>query len=75
MLSELEGEIAEVKFDPFDPQSIEVAIQQFEAEIDEKASGYSGNEMVQGIIADLKEIGRDSILERAATARLEQKDD
>ena len=68
--SSLDGEIAQVSFDPNDPQSIELAIQEVNAAVDEKTRGYGDNEMVANLAEGLKESYRNAILERAAAARL-----
>lgn len=70
-IAELDGDIAQVNFNPDDPESIERAIQSLNAAIDEKIASYSHNEMVAAIADELKENGRSAILERAAAARLE----
>jgi hypothetical protein len=67
----LDGDIAQLRFDPEDPQSIDRAIQQMEAAIDERVGDYQNNDMVQGIVETLKEQARNAILERAAAARLD----
>ncbi|WP_420393251.1 hypothetical protein [Acuticoccus sp.] len=67
----LDGEITSVGFDPHDPQSIELAIQQMEAAIDERVGDYSKNDMVQKIVIEMKERYRQAILDRAATGRTE----
>ena len=71
-LAELDGDLASVSFDPDDPDSIEQAIQSLYSTIDEKVSSYSRNEIITGIAEELKENGRNAILERATKARLEQ---
>ena len=71
-MAALDGDIASVNFNPNDPQSIEAAIQQTEAAIDERVGGYGQNEMVQKIVTELKEKSRQSILERAAVSRAEE---
>lgn len=68
----LDGEIGSVNFDPHDPQSIDVAIQKMEAEVDERIASYSNNEMVQGVANEMKERFREAILERANEARTEE---
>ncbi|WP_373928669.1 hypothetical protein QTN93_00475 [Sphingomonas aerolata] len=68
-ISALDGDITSVGFDPSDPQSIELAIQKMEAAIDDRVGNYSGNEMVQGIVVDLKEKYRQEIIDRAAKGR------
>jgi Mg/Co/Ni transporter MgtE len=73
-VAELDGDLAHVKFNPEDPQSIEQAIAQLNATIDEKIARYSHNDMVAAIADELKENGRSAILERAAEARLNPDD-
>jgi hypothetical protein len=67
----LDGDIASVGFDPHDPQSIELAIQQMEGAIDERVGSYRNNDLVDSLVAEMKERYREAILERAATARME----
>jgi hypothetical protein len=66
----LNGEITGVSFDPNDPQSIELAIQKMEAEIDQRVGDYSNNEMIQRIVVEMKEQYRQAIFDRSASARL-----
>ena len=68
----LDGDIAHLTFDPHDPQSIETAIQELCSTIDEKVAGYGHIDIVRTIVKGLKESGRQAILDRAATARLER---
>lgn len=70
----LDGEIAQLEFNPHDPQSIEDAIQQLNSTIDGKLAGYGRNDIVVRIAAELKERGRRFIIDRAAKARLEGED-
>jgi uncharacterized coiled-coil DUF342 family protein len=65
----LDGDITTVSFDPNDPQSIELAIQQMETAIDERVGNYSKNDMIEGVVAELKERYRQAILDRAAAGR------
>ncbi|WP_421789932.1 hypothetical protein [Hyphobacterium sp.] len=67
----LDGDLAKVSFDPFDPQSIELAIKEMEAEIDARVSGGHQDKLTENVVSALKEQGRTAILERAAKARLE----
>lgn len=69
-LSELDGAIAEVAFDPNDPASIDRAIHEVEQAVDDRIAPYARNEIVASIADELKENARASILERAAAARL-----
>ena len=73
-LSSIDGELTTLSFDPNDPASIESAIQQVEAILDERLSHYTSNPLVGPLLIDLKEKYRDGILERAASARLEGED-
>lgn len=65
----LDGDITSVNFDPHDPQSIEIAVQQMEAAIDERVGDYSRNDLVQNLVTQIKEQYRQRILEKAASAR------
>lgn len=62
-LSALDGDITNVSFDPNDPQSIELAIQKMEAAIDERVGSYGNDDMVAGIVGEMKERYRLAILE------------
>jgi hypothetical protein len=66
----LDGDLANISFDPQDPQSIDLAIQQVETAIDDRVGDYQNNDMVQNIVEQLKQQARNAILERAASARL-----
>ncbi len=74
-IAALDGEIGSVNFDPNDPQSIEVAIQKMEQAVDERVGDYSHNDMIEGIVSEVKERYRQTILERASEARNEQEDE
>ncbi|MCQ1764720.1 hypothetical protein NOJ28_04175 [Neorhizobium galegae] len=67
----IDGEIANVSFDPTDPVSIEAAVQQALDAIDEKAIAYERNDWITSLVEQLKESVREQIMERAAAARLE----
>ena len=67
----LNGDIASVSFNPNDPQSIELAIQQMDAAVDEKVASVGRSDMVDKIVRQTKERFREAILERAARARAE----
>ncbi|MBX3483465.1 hypothetical protein [Phenylobacterium sp.] len=69
---ELDGDLASLKFDPFDPASIEEAIQQLNAAVDQRLAPYRENELVKNMGEQLKENGREAIINRAASARLEK---
>ena len=71
----LDGEITTVGFNPSDPQSIDLAIREMEAAVDERVKSYSRNDMVKEIVSEVKENYRRSILERAAAGRMEEGSD
>jgi hypothetical protein len=64
------GDIAQLRFNPHDPASIDVAIHQMEAAIDAKVASYASNSTVASIVQELKERFRQEIVDRAARARL-----
>lgn len=68
-MAELDGDLTTVSFDPADPQSIEIAIQNMEAEIDKRIGTDANNNLVAGLADQLKEHFRTAILEKAAAAR------
>lgn len=72
---EVEGELTTVSFDPTDPGSIEIAINEMEAAIDQRAASYENNDMVAGLVEQMKASLRDQILEKAANARVEGEND
>lgn len=74
-LSESDGELGVVNFDPNDPASIEGAIQSVNRMIDERLSEYSSNPIVGPLAEQMKEKYRESILENAAAARLQSDED
>lgn len=69
-LSELDGELGTIKFDPHDPASIEAAIHSVNRMIDERAGEYVANSIVGPLVDQMKEEYRVSILQQAAEARL-----
>ena len=71
-LAEIDGELGTVRFDPHDPASIEQAIRSMETMIDAKLSAYGKNSIIAPLAQQMKESYRLSIVEKAATARLEE---
>lgn len=69
-ISGLDGQVAHLEYDPHDPQSIDTAIQQLYSSIDKKLANYRGNDIVANIGRELKERGRQAIIDRATEARL-----
>ncbi|WP_111463470.1 MULTISPECIES: hypothetical protein [unclassified Pseudomonas] len=74
-LSELDGELGTVSFDPHDPASIETAIQSVFRMIDDRAGQYVSNPVIGPMIEQMKDSYRESILQKASEARLSDKGD
>lgn len=74
-LSELDGELGSVNFNPHDPASIEAAIQSANQMIDQRVGQYASNAIIGPLIDQMKETYREGIIEKAAAARLESKQD
>lgn len=74
-LSELDGQLGTVHFDPHDPSSIESAIQSVNHMIDQRTAQYASNPIVAPLINQMKETYRESIVAKAAAARIESKED
>jgi len=70
-LAAIDGELGGVNFNPHDPGSIEAAIVQMEAMIDERLGDYASNPIVVTMMDGMKERYREAIIERAAQARME----
>jgi prefoldin subunit 5 len=64
-MESLDGPIANLKFDPKDPASVQRAIREMETEVDRKVAPYSGNPFVAQVVEQSKEHFRAGILERA----------
>ncbi|TCF97587.1 hypothetical protein BZM26_30665 [Paraburkholderia strydomiana] len=60
----LKGKIAQVPVVPGDQASVQPAIEQMEAAIDQMAASYRGNPFVDPVIKALKEKHREHIIER-----------
>jgi hypothetical protein len=71
-IAEIDGELGSVSFDPHDPASIEVAIQEVERLIDERLGPYASNPIIEPIIGGMKEQYREGILDKAAAARIDE---
>ncbi|PYC16065.1 hypothetical protein DMX02_22485 [Pseudomonas jessenii] len=69
-LAELDGSLCTINFDPFDPASIEHAIQEVSDKIDERVGSYATNPFVGPLIEGMKENYRARIIEQAAEKRL-----
>lgn len=68
-LSNLDGELTSVRFDPADPASIEAAIHEMERVIDERVGSHADNAFVAPLVEGTKERFRQVILDKAAAAR------
>lgn len=73
-ISEMDGELGSVSFDPHDPASIEVAIQEVERLIDERLGSYASNPIVGPLAEGMKEQYRQGIIDKAAAARAGEDD-
>lgn len=74
-LRDLDGELGTVSFDPFDPASIEAAIQSVNQMVDQRGGRYASNPIMEPMIEQMKKVYRDRIVEKAAVARLKPKED
>jgi hypothetical protein len=61
----LDGQLATVRFDPDNPESIDAAIRTMESAIDDKVAPYRNNPFVAPLIPEMKAKYREAILERA----------
>ena len=68
--AEIDGELGSVSFDPSDPSSIEHAISNMEALIDDRLGDYRNNPLVAPIAEQMKQSYRQAIVDKAAAARL-----
>ncbi len=73
-LSDLDGELGAVSFDPQDPASIEAAIQSVNQMVDQRAGQYASNPIIGPMLEEMKKVYRESIVEKAAAARLKPKE-
>jgi hypothetical protein len=74
-LNELDGELGFVNFDPYDPASIEAAIQSVNRMIDSRIEPHAANPIVGSLADQMKESYRENILQKAAEARLQSDED
>ncbi|MDI5936361.1 hypothetical protein [Halomonas kalidii] len=74
-LSQLDGELGVVNFDPDDPASIEAAIQSVIRIIDSRIEPYADNPIVGSLADQMKESYRENMLQKAAEARLQSDED
>ena len=62
-MASLDGEIAQLRFDPGDPASVQRAIREMETAVDRKTTAYRSNPMVAKIAEGAKDAFRKKILE------------
>ena len=74
-MAELNGDIGQISFNPNDPESINIAIASMEKMIDNRLSHYSRNDVVAGLIEEIKDSFRSEIIKKAAEARLGAEND
>lgn len=74
-LSELDGELGVVHYNPFDPASIEAAIQTINRMIDNRTERYADNSIIGPLAEQMKENCRENILQKATEARLQSDGD
>ena len=67
----VEGDLGTVSFDPDDPESIEAAMRQIDALIDERLGDYLQNPIIGPLAEGMKEKYREAVLEQAQAKRLE----
>ena len=72
ILNELEAQPINLKFDPFDPLSIESAIQEYNYGLDSIAGDEINNPIISSLLEGLKENARSEIIREAAEARLKK---
>jgi hypothetical protein len=65
----LDGEIAELSFDPDDPASVKEAIRSMGIAIDRKVGAFKSNPMVAQLIPQMKAKYRDAIVAHARSSR------
>ena len=70
VLQSLDGDLCTVNFDPYDPTSIEAAIQQVVTVIDERVGHHNSNPIIGPLAEQMKAQYRADIIERAAASRL-----
>ncbi|ODB44945.1 hypothetical protein BB427_00715 [Pseudoalteromonas sp. BMB] len=74
-LNQLDGDLGAVSFDPHDPMSIEAAIQSVNQIVDNRIESYTDNPFVGSLAEKMKNQYRESILQKAAEARLQSNED
>lgn len=73
-ISAIDGELGSVRFDPYDPASIEAAIQEVEKLIDERLGSYASNPIIGPMAEGMKAQYRQGIVDTAAAERTGEDD-
>lgn len=68
-VSKLDGQIGQVSFDPSNSESVENAISEVHQMIDSKVEGFTKNEIVRGVISEMKQKYADAIRQKAIEAK------
>jgi len=71
-VASMDGKLGTVQFDPADAGSIERAIIEVDAMVDQKVAEYPNNSMIAGLGTAMKENLRAQIIEKAAHLRAER---
>ena len=69
-MSNIDGELGSVSYDPHNPESIDAAVQQVEKMIDDRIGSYANNIFIKPMIKQLKEHYRIGIIDKAASVRM-----
>jgi hypothetical protein len=70
-IASIDGDLGSVNFNPNDPESIERAIIEVENLVDSKLHDYADNPLVTQLAEQMKEQLRETIIGKAAEARIE----
>lgn len=68
-LSDLNGTIAQLKFSPGDPASVDAAIREMERAVDAKVAPHRSNAIIDALATKSKETFRKAIRDKAAAAK------
>ncbi|MEG9683397.1 hypothetical protein [Klebsiella michiganensis] len=74
-LSELDGNLGTVHFDPQDPASIENAIQKINQIVDERVSQYSSNSIIGPLAEQMKQAYRENLIQKATKFRIKNNEE
>ncbi|BEM42834.1 hypothetical protein ACIF2R_08375 [Serratia marcescens] len=74
-LSELDGNLGTVHFDPQDPASIENAIHKINQIVDERVSQYSSNSIIGPLAEQMKQAYRENLIQKATEFRIKNNEE